>query len=73
LLAVALATTALLTVAALVPAGESATATTRTYYVAADEVAWDYAPSGTNQVTGEPFGAEENVFVGNGPNRVGST
>jgi hypothetical protein len=27
----------------------------RTYFIAADEVVWDYAPSGRNQVTGEPF------------------
>ena len=29
---------------------------TRTYYIAADEVAWDYAPSGINEISGEPFG-----------------
>src|SRR5262245_42149330 len=28
---------------------------TRTYYVAADDVVWDYAPSGLNKVTGQPF------------------
>ena len=39
---------------------------TRTYYIAADEVDWDYAPSGKNQITGEPFGEEENVFVRQG-------
>ena len=27
----------------------------RAYFIAADEVVWDYAPSGRNQVTGEPF------------------
>jgi FtsP/CotA-like multicopper oxidase with cupredoxin domain len=47
------------------------TAETRTYYVAADEVAWDYAPSGINQITGEPFGEEENVFVASGRDRIG--
>jgi FtsP/CotA-like multicopper oxidase with cupredoxin domain len=44
---------------------------TRTYYVAADEVEWDYAPTGSNQITGEPFGEEENVFVERGPDRIG--
>lgn len=44
---------------------------TRTYYVAADEVKWDYAPSGRNQITGKPFGDTENVFVKNGPDRIG--
>src|SRR3954467_9148326 len=44
---------------------------TRTYYVAADEVAWDYAPSGSNKITGQPFGDTENVFMQNGPDRIG--
>ena len=44
---------------------------TRHYYIAADEVAWDYAPSGINQITGEPFGEEENVFVASGRDRIG--
>jgi manganese oxidase len=43
----------------------------RTYYVAAEEVEWDYAPSGMNKITGEEFGDEENVFVAPGPNRIG--
>ena len=45
---------------------------TRTYYIAADQVQWDYAPSGINQITGEAFGDDENVFVENGPDRIGS-
>ena len=49
----------------------AANAATRTYYIAADEVAWDYAPSGINQITGEPFGEMENVFVQQGPRRIG--
>jgi FtsP/CotA-like multicopper oxidase with cupredoxin domain len=56
--------------------GRTGTATagdgqTRTYYVAANEVAWDFAPSGSNQITGKPFGDTENVFMQNGPNRIG--
>src|SRR5688572_29466683 len=43
----------------------------RRYYLAADPVAWDYAPSGTNLITGEPFGDTENVFVAPGPDRIG--
>ena len=46
---------------------------TRTYYLAADEVDWDYAPSGKNQITGEPFGEEENVCVRQGEHRIGKT
>src|SRR5512141_892422 len=44
---------------------------TRTYYIAADEVKWDYAPSGINQITGEAFDDAANVFVANGPDRIG--
>ena len=43
----------------------------RTYYIAADEVLWDYAPDGTNDITGAPFTAEEDVFTKQGPNRIG--
>src|SRR5688572_18105941 len=28
---------------------------TRTYYIAADELEWDYAPTGTNLSEGRPF------------------
>jgi FtsP/CotA-like multicopper oxidase with cupredoxin domain len=45
--------------------------TLRTFYIAADEVEWDYAPSGINQVTGEAFDEAANVFVENGPDRIG--
>ena len=33
----------------------SAAQRVRTYYVAADEVAWDYAPSGRDEAMGHPF------------------
>jgi hypothetical protein len=46
---------------------------TRRYYIRADEVAWNYAPTGRNQITGQPFDDEANVFVANGPDRIGST
>ncbi len=45
---------------------------TRTYYIAADEVLWDYAPAGMNLITGLPFDEAANVFVAQGPNRIGS-
>ena len=44
---------------------------TRTYWIAADDVVWDYAPTGINQITGEPFDEVANVFVQNGPDRIG--
>src|SRR6266498_3109325 len=47
-------------------------AQTRTYYIAADKVVWDYAPAGTNLITGQPFGDVENTYVASGPGRIGS-
>jgi FtsP/CotA-like multicopper oxidase with cupredoxin domain len=46
---------------------------TRAYYIAADEVAWNYAPSGTNMISGQPFDATANKYVQSGPDRIGST
>ncbi len=45
---------------------------TRTYYIAAVEEDWDYAPAGMNVFTGEAFDDDANVFVENGPDRIGS-
>lgn len=57
----------------LVGAQDNSTATTtHAYYIAVDEVDWDYAPSGMNQITGLSFGDAEDVFVGSGPGRIGS-
>jgi FtsP/CotA-like multicopper oxidase with cupredoxin domain len=36
---------------------------TRTFYVAADEVTWNYAPSGSDQIKGEPFDDVQRPFV----------
>lgn len=44
---------------------------TRTYYVAAEEVAWDYAPTGMNQIKGLPFDEHARVFVEPSPTRIG--
>jgi FtsP/CotA-like multicopper oxidase with cupredoxin domain len=46
---------------------------TRRYFIRADEVAWNYAPTGSNQITGQPFGDQENTYVQTGPGRIGST
>ncbi len=35
--------------------GPAAQGVTRTYYVSADDVVWDYAPSGLNRIEGGPF------------------
>jgi manganese oxidase len=42
-----------------------------TYYVAADEVEWDYAPTGMNKVTGKSFEGYPKLFVEQGPHRIG--
>ncbi len=49
-----------------------ATGVTRTYYIGADEIEWDYAPTGRNEITGQPFDETADVFVKSGPGRIGS-
>lgn len=44
---------------------------TRTYFIAADEVIWDYAPSGTNQAEGRPFDEVEKKWMEPGPTVIG--
>ncbi|MCA1836587.1 MAG: multicopper oxidase domain-containing protein [Actinobacteria bacterium] len=66
-------------VVALLAAGCNSRATTgvgpqtRTYYIAAEEVAWNYTPSRLNMITGQPFDATANKYVQSGPDRIGST
>ncbi len=55
----------------LSPVEPASAAKTRHYYIAADEVAWDYAPTNLNQITGQPFDDQANVFVKNGKDRIG--
>jgi FtsP/CotA-like multicopper oxidase with cupredoxin domain len=45
--------------------------TARIYYIAADEVEWDYAPSGTNLVEGRPFNDDEKPYMEAGPTVIG--
>jgi len=44
---------------------------THTYYIAADEVEWDYAPSGINKMMGMKFEGYPLIFVEQGPHRIG--
>lgn len=44
---------------------------TRTYYVAADEVPWDYAPLNRDGLTGKPFDPVAATFVERGADRIG--
>ena len=50
---------------------EGSGSNTRVYYIAADEVVWDYAPSGRNQITGQAFNEEAGLWVTPGPDRLG--
>jgi manganese oxidase len=46
---------------------------TRTYYIAADEVTWNYAPAGIDEVTGKPFGVMERPYAMNNAHHIGSS
>lgn len=48
------------------PAGQ-----TRTYYVAADEVDWDYAPTGADRITGREFEGFGVLMMTSAPDRIG--
>ena len=53
--------------------GQTQTAKVRTYYVAADEVDWDYAPGGVNKMMGMQFEGYSTVFTERGPHRIGTS
>ena len=65
----AVASLALLVLASCQPAPEAGT--TRSYYIAADEVVWDYAPSGQNLIEGRELGDWEAWWMRSGPTQVG--
>lgn len=44
----------------------------RADYIAADEVAWNYAPTGINMITRQRFDATANKYVQIEPDRIGS-
>jgi hephaestin len=61
---------------AATPAAPQATAgasggRVRTYYVAAEEVEWDYAPLGIDIMTGKPFEGTSAAYTQPGPNHIG--
>ncbi len=43
----------------------------RTYYIAADEVPWDYVPGENDAMTGRPFTGAAKLFTDRGPTRIG--
>ncbi|HXQ94810.1 MAG TPA: copper oxidase [Thermoplasmata archaeon] len=53
-----------------------ASGVTRNYYIAADPVLWNYTPSMTNEITGEPLGAHnatESFYTGRNATYLGAT
>jgi manganese oxidase len=44
----------------------------RTYYVAADEVEWNYAPENVDHMTGKPFEGYAKLHTERGPHRIGT-
>jgi manganese oxidase len=50
---------------------EATDARVRTYYVAAEETEWDYAPLGIDIMTGQPFEGTSAAYTQPGPNRIG--
>ncbi|MCA1677959.1 MAG: multicopper oxidase domain-containing protein [Actinobacteria bacterium] len=69
--ALAIAAAAALAIGGCGGSDEAAAGKVRTYYIAADEVAWDYAPQGRDMITGKPFGEDAQVFVKRGRDRIG--
>lgn len=69
--AVVFAVIVLGSIAFIARADASAGGETRVYYIAADTVVWDYAPSGANGITQQPFTEEEKAFADVGPHQVG--
>ncbi len=53
---------------------EPAAGQVRTYYIAADEVDWNYMPGGTeiDRISGKPFDNDAKVFIEHGPHRIGT-
>ena len=46
---------------------------TRTYYIAVDEVEWNYMPMGIDGMTGKPFDHMSMMWAEKGKNRIGTT
>lgn len=54
------------------PASVAGAGKTRHYYIAADEVIWDYAPDGRNVITGRAFDPFQQLFTVRGKHQIGS-
>jgi manganese oxidase len=45
----------------------------RSYYIAAEEATWNFAPAGQDLMMGMPFDDEQKEYVERGPNRIGAS
>jgi len=55
------------------PAASALQSKVHTYYIAADEVEWNYAPDGVNKMMGMKFEGYAKVFTEQGAHRIGTT
>jgi hypothetical protein len=58
--------------ALIAKAQQESPATVHTYYVAADEVDWNYTPLGIDKMMGMEFTGYAKVFTERGPHRIGT-
>ena len=68
-----LGTISLLFIVAVACAPAALAGTVHTYYVAADEVDWNYTPLGIDGMMGMPFMDYAKLYTERGPHRIGST
>ena len=62
----------LVIIAVIVIPVPSQTSSVREYWIKAEEILWDYAPSyPVNRMTGEPFNEDQLIFVESTPERIG--
>jgi FtsP/CotA-like multicopper oxidase with cupredoxin domain len=54
-------------------AAPASAAQTRTYFIGADSVKWNYAPDNKNDITGQPWDEVSGKYTSAGPSRIGST
>ncbi len=53
------------------PAAATAEGKTRTYYIAVDEIEWDYTPMGVDQMMGMPFDKMAKMYVESDKHQIG--
>jgi hephaestin len=66
-------TTAIYAVAASEASNKTSTGATRTYYIAAEEIDWNYTPDGKDMMMETAFDPYAKVFTAHDPDRIGCT